>query len=84
MHHDHIPGPRPIPPDPIVPTPRITSAIICRGLDIENDFLIFGEVDKVGEVEGENEGVGDDGVGDVMSAETERLERHGKRLRVGE
>lgn len=57
--------------------------MICRGLDIENDFFVCGEVDKVGEVEGENEGVCDDNVGE-MSAETERLERHGKRRCVDE
>ena len=73
----HIPGS--MLPDPIAPTPRNMSAMICRELDFENDLFAFGEVDKVGEADGEN-----DGVGERMSAETERLERHGRRMCEGE
>jgi hypothetical protein len=80
--YDHNPGP--IPLDPIAPTPRSTSAKICRGLGIENGFRVFKEVEKVGETEGEREGGGDAVVGEMTSTDTERLERHGKRARVGE
>lgn len=72
------------PLDPIAPTPRSTSAMICRGLGIENGFFVFREVDKVGEAEGEREGGGNKVAREMTSTETERLERHGKRARVGE
>lgn len=69
---------------PIAPTPRSTSAMICRGLDTENDFFVFEVVDNVGDAEGEHGGVADEDVVEIPSVETERLERHGKRVYVGE
>jgi len=73
-----------MPLEPIAPTPRNMSAMTCRELDIEKDFLTFEEGDEVGEAEGEHECVADEGIREVTSAETERLKRHEKRLCVGE
>ena len=46
--------------------------------------MLFRSVDKVGEAEGEREGGGNKVAREMTSTETERLERHGKRARVGE
>lgn len=51
----HICTLSPLPPVPNVPTPRMTSAKICRG-EPENglrSLLEFGDVDRTGEVDGD-------------------------------
>ena len=78
----HSPGATPL--DPIAPTPRSTSAMMCRGLAIKNGFFVFEELDKMVDAEGEHDSGRDGVVGEMASTETERLGRHRKRTCVGE